>query len=952
MSGTGGTQTTCPYCGVGCGIVVQPIPGANASATPVPAAPTVAVSGDPAHPANFGRLCSKGAALAETLGLETRLLEPRIDGRGVSWDEALDRVARGFIDVIEAEGPDAVAFYVSGQLLTEDYYVANKLMKGFIGAANIDTNSRLCMASAVAAHTRAFGADTVPGNYEDLELADLVVLAGSNLAWAHPVLFQRLQAARERRPEMRLVVIDPRRTATAEAADLHLAPIPGTDGWLFNGLLHHLYRDDRLDLQFLEAHVDGYAAALQAARDSAGSVPRTAAACGLPEQDVATFFQWFARTERTVTVFSQGINQSDSGTDKANAILNLHLATGRIGRPGQGPFSVTGQPNAMGGREVGGLANQLAAHMGFDDPAHRDRLRRFWQAPRMAERPGKKAVDLFEAIETGRVKAVWIMGTNPAFSLPDSERVSEALRRCPFVVVSDCVADTETTRFADVLLPAAAWGEKEGTVTNSERRISRQRAFLPPAGQSRPDWWMVCQVARHMGFGPAFDYSGPAAIFREHARLSAFENAGMRAFDIGGLAGLTNGEYDALSPIQWPVLPQEGMGLGQATTGNNDGHGVAEFTAPGAGPGAPVVPVRSGLARLYADARFFTPEGKARLVAVHPRGAAGAVNPDFPLRLITGRIRDQWHSMTRTALTPRLTAHRPEPFIEMHPQDVASLGLRDGDLAVVHAPSGRMLARVRLTRNQIPGSLFAPMHWSSPFAREARVNVLIPALTDPISGQPAFKATPVRVERLATAWHGFLLSRQPIANVWFTGRSETTDGIAGVEPAYRAEVRGQDHHRYELAGEETPRDWRTWVRAVCGEGGEWLEFTDKGTGGFRAARLDEGRLSAVLFVARDPRRLPERDPVAALFALERLDEPLRLGLLSGRPAGAGPSRGRMICACLGVGEGGIRRAIDEHGLTSVEAVGERLGAGTGCGSCIPELRALLATAGGSERASA
>ncbi|HDP89543.1 MAG TPA: nitrate reductase, partial [Thioalkalivibrio sp.] len=373
--------TTCPYCGVGCGVQVRQEHQA------------VAVSGDPQHPANHGRLCSKGAALGETLDLEGRLLEPMVDGQAVDWAHALDRVASRFGEVIAAHGPDAVAFYVSGQLLTEDYYVANKLMKGFIGSGNIDTNSRLCMSTAVAAHKRAFGADAVPGCYEDLELADLVVIVGSNTAWAHPVLYQRLVAAKQARPGMRVVVIDPRRTATCDIADLHLGLRPGSDAFLFNGLLDFLRREDALDWGYLEASAEGFSAALSTACESAGSIPQVAAACGLDEASVLAFYRWFARTARTVTVFSQGINQSSSGVDKANAIINVHLATGRIGKPGACPFSITGQPNAMGGREVGGLANQLAAHMDFEDPAAVERVRCFWQAPNMAAGPGLKAID-------------------------------------------------------------------------------------------------------------------------------------------------------------------------------------------------------------------------------------------------------------------------------------------------------------------------------------------------------------------------------------------------------------------------------------------------------------------------------------------------------------------------------------------------------------------------------
>src|SRR5690606_11460817 len=487
-----------------------------------------------------------------TIGPDDRLLHPEIRGVRASWHAALEHVARGFAAAVEAHGPDSVAFYVSGQLLTEDYYVANKLMKGFIGSANIDTNSRLCMASAVAGYRRAFGADIVPNEYADLEKADLIVIVGSNTAWRHPVLYQRIAAAKASKPGLRVIVVDPRRTATCDAADLHLAIRPGTDVTLFNGLLNHLRRDDALDYEFLDAHTEGFGAAMRVARETAPSIPAVADACGVAEQDVAELYRAFVRSSRTITLFSQGVNQSSSGTDKVNAIVNVHLATGRIGKPGAGPFSLTGQPNAMGGREVGGLANQLAAHMDFS-PDGVERLRRFWGSSRVATRPGLKAVELFDAVERGKIKALWIMSTNPAVSMPDADRVRRALRRCELLVVSDCVRRSDTIDHADVLLPAATWGEKCGTVTNSERRISRQRAFLPLPGEAMPDWWIVTQVARRMGFGDAFRYESPADVFREHARLSAFENGGTRAFDIGALAEVTDDEYDALAPTQWPL---------------------------------------------------------------------------------------------------------------------------------------------------------------------------------------------------------------------------------------------------------------------------------------------------------------------------------------------------------------------------------------------------------------
>src|ERR1700753_359477 len=528
------TRTTCAYCGVGCGVLATPDGSGGA-----------AISGDPEHPANFGRLCSKGSALGETLGLEGRLLHPMIRcDKGameqVAWSDALDNVPLRLQHIIRRDGPGAVACYLSGQLLTEDYYVANKLMKGFIGSANVDTNSRLCMASSVAGHRRAFGADTVPGVYEDLDQADLLVLVGSNAAWCHPVLFQRMIANKQRRGA-RMVVIDPRKTDTSEDADLFLGVKPGSDTALFSGLLVHLADNGWLDRDYIARYTAGFDEALVRARAIAGSVVATALATGLSEQDVAAFFQVFAATPRVVTLYSQGVNQSAQGTDKVNAILNCHLATGRIGKIGASPFSLTGQPNAMGGREVGGLSNQLAAHMNFTPPDI-DRVRRFWKAPRIATHEGLKAIQLFEAIARGEIKALWVMGTNPAVSLPDADVVREAMAKLELFVVSETVRSNDTVNAgAHVLLPAQAWGEKSGTVTNSERRISRQRAFLAAPGEAKPDWWIVSEGAKRLGFGTAFDFKSAADVFREHASLSAFENSGSRDFDIGALTILSEG---------------------------------------------------------------------------------------------------------------------------------------------------------------------------------------------------------------------------------------------------------------------------------------------------------------------------------------------------------------------------------------------------------------------------
>ena len=446
-------------------------------------------SGDPEHPANFGRLCSKGSALCETLSLDGRLLHPmRRAPTGsyerLAWEVALDAVAGGFRRTIERHGPEAVAFYVSGQLLTEDYYVANKLMKGFIGTANIDTNSRLCMASSVAGHKRAFGADTVPGCYEDLDEADLLILVGSNAAWCHPVLHQRMLRNKADRGA-RIVVVDPRATATAEDADLLLRIAPGTDSILFSGLFTYLAEQGAVDRSYISGHTSGFSEALARARHLAPDMDAVALRCDIAVADLAKFYSWFRETTRTVTLYSQGVNQSAQGTDKVGAIINCHLATGRISRPGMGPFSLTGQPNAMGGREVGGLANQLAAHMGFE-PESVERISRFWGASGVAAKPGLKAVELFEAVAAGRIKALWVMATNPAVSLPRANNVRDALSQLDLLVVSDVTASTDTiSAGAHILLPAAAWGEKDGTVTNSERLISRQRAFLPGSRRSQ-----------------------------------------------------------------------------------------------------------------------------------------------------------------------------------------------------------------------------------------------------------------------------------------------------------------------------------------------------------------------------------------------------------------------------------------------------------------------------------
>ncbi|MFC5476830.1 molybdopterin-dependent oxidoreductase [Massilia suwonensis] len=888
-------RTTCPYCGVGCGVTATVKPGT----IPI-------IAGDARHAASGGRLCVKGAALGETLDLDGRLLYPHIREEGAmrraGWDEALERVAGGFARIIEEYGPDAVALYVSGQLLTEDYYVANKFMKGYVGSANIDTNSRLCMSSSVAGHKRAFGEDLVPGCYEDFELADLVVLVGSNTAWCHPTLFQRILKAKEARPGLRIVAIDPRRTATCELADLHLPIKPGTDVWLFNGLLTYLARHGHADAAFVQAQTEGLEGALATADTDCSDPVQVARICRVDPGKLLAFYEAFAASDKVVSAYSQGVNQSSSGTDKVNAIINCHLLTGRIGRPGMGPFSLTGQPNAMGGREVGGLANMLAAHMDLDNPAQRELVRSFWDAPRIADKPGLKAVDLFRAVEEGKVKAVWIMATNPLVSLPDAEKVRRALDKCELVVVSDIVAATDTNDYADVLLPALGWGEKDGTVTNSERRISRQRAFLPAPGEARADWRALCEVARRMGF-TGFGYEDAHAIFDEHARLSGWRNDAhnRRVFDISGLAGMHRKDYDALEPVQWPVAP-----------------GSSE-----------------GTQRLFADCRFAHANGKARFIATAPRAPVHAVDEDFPLALNTGRLRDQWHTMTRTGKSPRLANHAPEPTIDLHPHDALLCGVREGELARVTSRWGAMVARVAHGGGIARGSVFVPIHWSGQTASDARVGALVNPVVDPVSGEPEFKHTPVRVEPFVVEWQAFVLSRTPLA----------VDKVANW-----TRVQGAGFVRYELGGRGPAQ--AGWARTLLDvdEEADWIEYDDAGAGVYRAAHLVEGRLQACIFVTRGG-ALPPRQWLAGLFAQETLAPGERATLLAGRAPLAGADPGPTVCSCFGVGRNTIYAAIRKQGLETTAQVTSCLKAGGNCGSCVPEIGKLLAEArcGESER---
>ena len=652
------------------------------------------------------------------------------------------------------------------------------------------------------------------------------------------------------------------------------------------------------DLEFLDAHTEGFGAALRFAKESAASIPAVASACGLAEEDVLEFYRWFARTPRTVTAFSQGVNQSTSGTDKVNAIVNVHLATGRIGKPGTGPFSITGQPNAMGGREVGGLANQLAAHMDFA-PAHVERVGRFWGAPRIATKPGLKAVDCSMPSSAAPIKALWIMATNPVVSMPDAERVRRALGGAPLVVVSDCVRDTDTTRCAHVLLPAAAWGEKSGTVTNSERRISRQRAFLPVPGEARPDWWIVTEVARRMGFGGAFAYDSPAAIFREHARLSAFENDGARDFDLGGVVNSAT-----------PSTTRSRRSNGRARRARGSGAAVRRRQV------------------LHAE-----PQGA---VDSHAAAAVGGQpSRDYPLVLNTGRVRDQWHTMTRTGKSARLGGTTPSRSSRCTPSMPRASGSRSAislrsERRGAHRRAGRDHGHGRARRGVRADALGQRVR-----ERRARRGA------DRVGRRPGLRAAraqgaPVRVRRYEPKWYGFALSRAPL----------------DVPPhSYRALSRGPGYWRYELAGEEVPASWSEWADRVLGSRAARIEFSRRR--GRALPRRQRGRRAlAGVPVRRD-------DEVAAVAHLARdvvrareLADADRLAILAGRAPKGGVETGPIVCSCFAVGRSTLLRAIRGDKLVSVEAIGKALHAGTNCGSCIPELKGLLAESSASAPAPA
>ncbi|MEB3260517.1 MAG: nitrate reductase [Cyanobacteriota bacterium] len=703
-------RAQCPYCGVGCGLELKP----SVAAPPELAAPDAlwTARGDRHHPSSLGQVCIKGATVGETLQrnrLTTPLWRASTDQSftPISWERAMVLLVERIQTTLARRGPQALAIYGSGQFLTEDYYVANKLLKGALGCNNFDANSRLCMSSAVAGYARSLGSDGPPCCYDDLDVADLVLLIGTNTADCHPVLFQRLLKRRRREGGApRLVVIDPRATDTAAAADLHLPIRSGTDLALLHGLAHLLWRNAALDQAFLSHHTEGWEALEPLL--VVWTPERTAAVCGIDEASLHQLAQWWAHSGSVLSLWSMGVNQRQEGTATVAGIINLHLLTGQIGRPGAGPFSLTGQPNAMGGREVGGLAQLLPGYRSVARAEHRAEVERHWgiAAGAISATPGLAVWEQIEAMERGALDLWWVAATNPLVSLPWLDRVRAAVARCPFVVLSEAYAGTETAAVAHLVLPAAQWSEKAGTMTNSERRVTLCPAFRQAPGLARPDWAVFAEVGRRLGFAQQFAWASAAEV---HAEFVALTRG--RLCDMAGLSHALLAEH---GPQQWPF---------------------PEGTAPG-----------GGAARLYGDHHFPTPTGRARLIAEAPLGLAEPPDDTYPFVLTVGRYLAHWHTLTRTAHVERARQRHPGPVLEVHPSDAAPLGLVDGARALVRSRRGSLRVPVRLTAAIRPGVVFLPMHWGASQPEACEVNRLMHELGCPLSKQPELKAAAVRLE--------------------------------------------------------------------------------------------------------------------------------------------------------------------------------------------------------------
>ena len=896
------TKSTCCYCGVGCGVIISSQDNQ-----------IIDVKGDPTHPANFGRLCTKGATLHLTARPDNRLLYPELrtsrDAPRVraTWDESLDFVVEKFAKTIETHGPDSVAFYISGQLLTEDYYVFNKLAKGLIGTNNVDTNSRLCMSSAVTGYKATLGADSPPACYEDIDHTDCLFIAGSNTAFAHPIIYRRIEDAKAKNPNLKIIVVDPRRTDTAQAADLHLAILPGTDVALFNGLLHVMLWEGLLDMAYITAHTQGFEALKETVREYTPKM--VSDICGIKESDIITAAKWFGKGP-TLSMYCMGLNQSIHGTDKNAALINLHLATGHIGKLGAGPFSLTGQPNAMGGREVGGMANLLSGHRDLNNATHRAEVATLWGVDSVPETPGKTAVEMFNAVKDGSIKAIWIACTNPAHSMPDVNSVIDALNNAELVVVQDAFSNIDTAKYADVLLPASTWGEKEGTVTNSERRITRVNPAIPPPAEAKHDWQIMVDFAQRLEarlkrVTPLFNYTNTEAIFNEHR-----ETTRGRDLDITGLS------YELLNqngPQQWPFL---------------------------AGDSA-------GKPRLYTDGQFAKPDGKAQFVNAVYKGTSDKTDARHPLHLLTGRLRDQWHGMSRTGTVAQLFNHAEEAVIHISADDMMRRSIKNGDLVKVSNKRGSLILPAQLSQEVQPSQTFIAMHWGSQFMHGLGVNALMPAAFDKTSKQPELKHTAIKIEKLELPWRMTIM--------------RTIDNLSRLE-----QVRGlMQHFEYASCGlfgrkteshlgllilraaDKSPASVEliAEIDAILGMADDMplLNYNDAKRGISKRILVENNPLSGEAEVS-GVRLMGE------ILAAEWLKEVMTTGAFSpelrrwalaplSTPPDGQRGRGKIICNCLDVAENDIIDTI-ELGADLI-TLQNKLKCGTECGSCVPELKRLV-----------
>lgn len=906
-------KSTCCYCGVGCGVLIE------TDGTQV-----TGVRGDPDHPANFGRLCSKGSTLhlsmQPQLREQVRVLQPELrtqrdlPRKAVSWDNAFDVVAQKMAETIAQHGPDSVAFYVSGQLLTEDYYVFNKLAKGLIGTNNIDSNSRLCMSSAVAGYKMTLGADAPPACYEDIDHAELIFIAGSNTAFAHPVLYRRIEEARARNPALKVIVVDPRCTDTAREADLFLPILPGTDVALFNGMLHICLWEDLLDTNYIAHHTEGFAVLKQTLRDyPPSSVAKT---CGIKEEDLVTAARWFAQSKASLSLYCQGLNQSSSGSTKNAALINLHLATGQIGKLGAGPFSLTGQPNAMGGREVGGMANLMSGHRDLANPVHRAEVAALWGIESVPEKPGKTAVELFEALASGDIKIIWIVCTNPAQSMPDQHLVRAALHQAELVIVQEAYHTSATVPFADVLLPASSWAEKVGTVTNSERRISRINAAIAAPGSAKHDWQIATEFAQKLAIllgkpAPSFEYTEPEQIWNEHRDTTIG-----RDLDIGGLS------YQILAqqgPQQWP-FPR----------------------------GA-----QTGKQRLYADGVFPTESGRARFANAQYQAVAEKLNARHPFALNTGRLRDQWHGMTRTGSIAQLFSHVPEPAVYMARSDMERRFFKDNDLLRLSNARGEQVLAVKMSDEVRPGQVFVPMHWGEEYlsGRDAKghhlagINSLTSPTFDPVSKQPELKHAAVQIVKAELPWRMVVFGWFEPTQVW---RMQQTLRSIFNEFSYVSLVPfGREKTGLSLRLAHTEAVSTALIKQIeqwfSLDGAEVLRYDDPRRGNARRIVVKNGVLQTVMLVGDISAEHWLKDYLQVQSSVQALGRSL---LMPGQSAPAGTvARGRIVCNCFNVSETEITAQLsgligsDQERLRQLQ---NQLRCGTQCGSCVPELKKIIA----------